>query len=465
MRLRFLVFLAIAGSGFAARIVAQEQIPEAQWRRGYHGFAMICRGNGLEPRSAGEWARTDPRKTLLVILGVAERSPLNLADYVAAGGCVLAASDRTDVRTLRPFGIRFYGRDVRTRGTRDAFNGWRDCPVSRRLNDDHPVTRDVTSVVTNRPGLLTLVPTRTGDATELAWLPLLEELRRDQLLMAAVEHESGGRILALADPSVLTNQMLLSGDNARLAWQAVEWLKSSSPERNHLLLVVDGAATQPTELENSEILLPPPTRDEVLKALRNLPPDKLIEFGNTVAAVVEEEGIVNEFLGSIMRDVPPLEWKRFLLLAATLVIAGILWFGFFTRDTLPDHLAALARRRTGRGEVRPFTGRERRALEVEERAWAARTLVDQLLRRITGGGLRGASRRAGNIRLLPGQRSLDHNPPREIRKMARRVRRAKPQWWKPRRLKRLESRIATWRQLHDEGRLVYDAIDSTVEKP
>jgi hypothetical protein len=449
----FAVGVAVLAGALAQRTWAQEVVGESAWRRGFHGLAAVCDACGMKlvnPETAiADWQAVDPSDKVLLVLG-APNEMLRLDGFLSRGGSVLLAIDE-NYRINQP-GVRFSDRGSTVRFARDAFRGLPDCPVISQFHDDHPVTRGIGDVVANRTAILSLGPVVPRDASveTLAWMPLLHDVRRNQPFLVAVEYESGGRLLLMPDPSVFANQMLVHGDNAQLAWQALRWLQGESM-RGTAMMLVDGMPDRPAALDDTEILLPPPTREEILRALGNLPPDVLVEFGNAVATTIEDEGMVNEFLGIATQDVSPIAWRRFLLLTAATVAGVAMWFGFFSRDTLLDRLSP--------GDAAPgLTRRERRRIATNERARAAHALMDGFLHELTGHGLRGAGQRMRNLRSRGSSRVRQGNPRRQIGRTVRRISNGSARWWKPRRLERLATNVALWRRLREQGELVYDAL-------
>lgn len=421
------------------------KVNPSDWSRGFNGFATICEAAGLEPRPPQVWKSGDPSRSVLVMLGDLSRSPVDLTGFLESGGSLLVACDYTDRSALRRYGIGFDNRDWKANRRSRQFRDLADCPLVTRFAD-HPVTRGLGTLVTNRPAILRLEDFALQRT--LAWFPVLERFGRDAVLMAGWETGAGGRVLVLSDPSLFSNQMLIYGDNARLAWQALDWLRN--PGRDDLLLVIDGEPARPAALDDTALQLPPPTREEVLEALRNLPPDKLVEFGNAMATVIEDEGLVNEFLATAVKEVPQVEFSRFLLLLVTVVAGVFLWYAYITRDTLVEQMDE-----ENRLPGVLTTPTRYRSVLARQRATAARLLLDRFLTRSTG--LPPQRVWPARFRLASTPSSLDHDPVREIGRACRRVSGKKPSWWNRNRLNRLEQRIEIWSQLHQSGELVYDA--------
>jgi len=105
--------------------------------------------------------------------------------------------------------------------------------------------------------------------------------------------------------------MLIYGDNARLANQAINWLQNEKLQK--VLILVDGS--EHSSLDPSDVIVdvPPPTTDEVMDALGNLPPSAMLEFANSVATVVEDENMVNDFIHDSMDKVSNAALNRFYI--------------------------------------------------------------------------------------------------------------------------------------------------------
>ena len=86
--------LAVLSTPAAAQVAPDAgTIRPSQWKAGYNGFAMLCRLNGLLVHdSSVDWKRTPPNKSLLIVLGRADKVPVNLTEFLARGGAVLIAN-------------------------------------------------------------------------------------------------------------------------------------------------------------------------------------------------------------------------------------------------------------------------------------------------------------------------------------------------------------------------------------
>ena len=142
----------------------------------------------------------------------------------------------------------------------------------------------------------------------------------------------------LPDQSVFANQMLVHGDNAIFAQQAMNWL--TGEHRTHLLVIADGSVQSALDPEGVEVLLPPPTRQEVFNALKNLPPSAMLEFGNAVVTVVEDENMVNEFIHSSVDQVRPVVMRRALIFFSFAFICTVSLFTYIWQKKLMRQTAS-----------------------------------------------------------------------------------------------------------------------------
>lgn len=296
---------------------AQISAEDDEWKRGYHGLNLICSGLGLEHQTWEQWKSTKPSESVLVVLGRPARNQ-NVVSYLNRGGRVLYATDQSE-KTLRRYGFDFAGREAVVLNPRDGFEGHTDCPVVQTFDFEHPVLKDVERLVTNRPGYLVFHSRpRNVRYRKLASLPLMRSPGRavniinnqELLVMASFENSVDGKMLCIADQSVFSNQMLLHGQNALFSKQAIEWLKE---DRKFVHVVADGVDQFPVNLANLDVEMPPPTREEVIEALENLPPSMLLEFANEIATIVEDEDMFNEFANAITERINPKAMNRFLI--------------------------------------------------------------------------------------------------------------------------------------------------------
>ena len=80
---------------------AQERLTESKWKRGFHGFNLICDAVGLTQITKNEFENYNEKDSVLVVLG--DLNPVNgmIERHLQRGGAVLVASDQQGARTAR----------------------------------------------------------------------------------------------------------------------------------------------------------------------------------------------------------------------------------------------------------------------------------------------------------------------------------------------------------------------------
>lgn len=348
-----------------SQVGAQERLSESQWKRGFQGLVLISDAAGLKQVSLPQFNRLPAKSTVMVVLGDWNRAPA-IESMLARGGSVLAASDQIDASTAQlPGRIRCqFDSNARASNESDAFAGMADCPIVRDLRP-HPALDGIRAIATNRPGVL------SAGMSTIAYLPPLETSSVANGFIAAVESESGGRLLAVADQSIFTNQMIAYKDNDLFAYQALKWLKANHCE--NVLFVVNGEPLATLDPTDVELAIPPPSRKEVMDALGNLPPSAVLDFANSVASVIEDENMVNEFIQENMDKVSPVQFNRFLLFLFFGMICLTCLVAFIWQKKLMRQTATvIATQRSSRER------KDRKSHEQFERQWAAGVLLDSI---------------------------------------------------------------------------------------
>ncbi|MDG2471396.1 MAG: hypothetical protein P8M80_19090 [Pirellulaceae bacterium] len=422
------------------------QLSDSEWAEGYNGFALICRSLGLEPQTNTVWQRDlEPSESIIVVLGAyrsSNRQNASLSRFIRRGGAVLFASDTETVgyffsRYLRIECPRGY---LQTNDPQDQFNGFADCPVVTEFPADHPVTRGLQTVMTNRTGGLSL---EGSNWQAIATLPPMSN-RNNIYHFLAVPKNLDSRVVVCADPSVFSNQMVFQGDNARLALQAMHWLKQG--KRTELVILNYGREISPEDPQVIDVDFPAPSPEDVWDAIQKLPPDLLLGFGNEIAALVEDENLVNELMSEALNDVEDFYIIRFLIFTATFLLAGFVFFRYMSSEsTLQDVVG-----------VDTFTGtkwRAERSQGSRDRLKVAQVLVASFYETISAGCREGFADFPENIKLVNcGNPAEIKRDMRKTRKLLRPLRHRK---WRPSRLEQLQVDLDAWKHLYDQGQLIY----------
>lgn len=352
-----------------------------RWKGGYNGLAMLCRLNGmLVHEQFSTWESVPPSRSMVIILGRTNRLPFNPFTYMRNGGAMVVATDRGERRLLQPWGLRLIRGPVVAQESSAAFDNLTDCPfaVVAEESDGHEMRKNWSRLVTNQSGYLELLSglERTAKATPLAQLSSVASFARrtDPWFAAALERRTNDgqlRPMAIicADQSIFNNQMLGLEDNARFTQQSLRWL--SGTKRTDVLIIAERGVVSP--LQPDRMVLPPPDPKDVVKAMKNLPPQALLEFANLVMTTAEDEGVIDELLVDVSNEVPRRAMLRFLIVSATIFLALWLLYRLFNRRTDGQRLEGRrsGRRRAARGAI--------------ERRQAAIVLLDQLRSDLTEG--------------------------------------------------------------------------------
>ncbi len=415
----------------------QERISEAQWSRGFHGFNMIAEGNDLERINLQQFQSAISADVLLIVIGRLDQLPINVTNHVNNGGAALLASDSSVPYSEASFaGFRFAKLKNYPTKDSDAFGGMKDCPV---VSDfiPHPTVSGVGEIVTNRPGYIL-----ANRQTTLARLPSTYQRSRLGAFVAARENRNAGRAVVVGDQSIFTNQMIIYGDNALFANQAVKWLKNGRSKK--MLILVDGLEHSALDPSGVAVDVPAPSRREVIDALKDLPPTAMFDFANSVATVVEDEDMINNFIHDSMDKVPELAVRQFYLVLMFCVACFTFVAAFLCQGKLQRKTASVVAVKRSRQQE---TGQK--AVQFHERQQAAYILLDRFCMDF-------ANRRFSDWPSFPTGMNVDEdrrskNLSKSMTKMSVLYKSKPVNFWTRRKLAQLERTVGAWRA-YFEGR-------------
>ena len=458
------------------RFASKLNISEAQWKRGFHGFNLICMGVDLDHQTLTRWRRIPAKDKVLVMMGnlnanLLRRNPIDLDFYLNNGGSVLIASDSPHTlfpeffgagvpvsRALGRRGIQFVtSAGVMAEKLEDSFAGqFHDCPVVTKIETPIPLLAGVDSLVTNRPGVI-----QVGANTQwkgLAYLPPLHPVvnrlvdsRFGNLFSIAGENASGGKLVCFADHSMFTNQMLMHGDNARAAKQCLEWL--SGEDRKKVLVLVDGVAQPEVNPADLNVELPQPTSEEVVDALKDLPPSAMLDFGNAVLGVVEEENMINEFINAQMDSFRPQQIRRFWIfvmfaIACLFAVITYTWQKKLRRRTISDiaNIKALENRKAAK-RLKKLESNQSKA--CFERQMAVLAMLDSFCLDFTNRRFEGLPSFPEGVSVGDDEHGVGI---KSAMKMIGSDYRSQPRdFWNEKRLLAVEGAVAHWRAYFESG--------------
>ena len=299
---------------------------------GFHVFHSVLEGRGLETTADINVVDNTPYNSVIVLVGDVARNDflarINLERFLSRGGAVLLATDKP---TWVDDFCLIKGGPVTVADEADAYQGFVDCPQVTNLTS-HRINRGVTRVIANRAGWIDTTFTRHGSWERVAWFPLSNASNDgNETLIAAFEpnRSTRGRMVVVADHSLLINSMIMHGDNSRLMLNLSKWLTDDG--RTNLFIVVDGLPQTSEGRPDPNQLPPLPPPEDLppitMDDLRNLPADAWLPFGNKLLAKMEDADMHNELAAARPREMSSRLYRRALyIIAAILGVLFILWY-------------------------------------------------------------------------------------------------------------------------------------------
>lgn len=417
---------------FVNPCASQDNSEVLTFQRGFEGLEMISKYLGLETIDKADFAVAPEKETVLVVLGsVHQVDGVDL--FLNKGGAVLVASDQSSGRNATlDYGVRFFGGPVNTRSEADGYLSNRDCPIVSQFNG-HPSLQGVSAIASNRPGTM-----KAENLTVIARYPELSRYSGPVSFAAAGETSNGGLIIALADQSVFTNNMITAEANALFAYQALRWLKDS--DRKYIHFIVDGNYKSFERIEDIEL---PPVQlspDEIRDILKQLPAEKLLAFGNQLAANVEDKDLINKFIREQMDGISDYAYNRGMIWLLFLGVCISLVLAFLWQKKLLRRTASIA------VMERHFKSKKLLKFQaVRDRQWAANLLLDSFCRQAQGRGYRDWPSFPEGLSVRPGVNSKQIFG--EMGQASNDFKTKPASYWTKRRLLRLETAVSSWREV------------------
>lgn len=200
--------IALSAAGVSAQSRDDFEPANERWN-GLSRFVAIARGDGtpLEVVDRLDVGTLRPEDAVLLIAPREELPAGPLTDFMRAGGRVAIADDyaRGD-SLLRTFRI---GRGRPNRADALRLRGNEELLVARPIAA-HPLSAGVAALVTNHPQIV-----YHQDLEPIFACGSPQDAQREAIVLAGAV--GNGRLVAIADPSVLINNMLELGGNRRFA--------------------------------------------------------------------------------------------------------------------------------------------------------------------------------------------------------------------------------------------------------
>lgn len=234
-------------------------------------------------------------------------------EFLQAGGTLLIADDQKS-DYLSWAGMSFEPGPIQVPNGPEAYLQIPTCPIVRHLADDSPLFTGVAELILNNPGHL------AGPGAEMhaqAWLPenaYQQNSDRGNKPVVVAAEVGNGRLIAVSDHSVFTNEMIQEGDNLRAALNMGRWLLGNrDPKGVKVLFLEEGIPINEWVDPRFEEGDWPLFDNEVLMRLLN---EILREFqaGNGF----------NLAIRSIQETIGPIGFRKLMLLLVTFVFSIML---------------------------------------------------------------------------------------------------------------------------------------------
>jgi hypothetical protein len=216
--------LAVLAAPGRARADDADYDPRSTAWNGMASFVGLAEGMGFSvtPASSLEWGDLSADDILFLIYPLQRVDPGRLGAFVQAGGNVVIADDFGEAKDAMQ-GLGLLRAEVDTPRTSKYYDGRPWAPIAT-ARGDHPLAAEVGEVVTNHPAALSRVE---GAATVVAF---------DEGAVVVAGERGSGRFVAVSDPSIFINKMLMFRGNIRLAINLLRYLDRGGRARHVVLL-------------------------------------------------------------------------------------------------------------------------------------------------------------------------------------------------------------------------------------
>ncbi len=198
--------------------------PRSTAWNGMASFVGLAEGMGFEvtPVSSLEWSELSSEDILILIYPLQRVDPGRLGAFVQAGGNVVIADDFGEGKDAMQ-GLGLLRAETLTPRASRYYDGRTYAPIAT-ARGDHPLAADVGDVVTNHPAALTRVE---GATTIVAF---------DEGAVVVAGERGSGHFVAISDPSIFINRMLMFRGNIQLAANLLRFLDRGGRAKHIVLL-------------------------------------------------------------------------------------------------------------------------------------------------------------------------------------------------------------------------------------
>jgi len=198
--------------------------PRSTAWNGMASFVGLAEGMGFEvtPVSSLEWGDLAAEDILILIYPLQRVDPTRLGAFVQAGGNLVIADDFGEGKDAMQ-GLGLLRAESVTPKASKYYDGRAYAPIAT-ARGDHPLALDVGEIVTNHPAALT----RVEGATTIAAF--------DEGAVVVAGERGSGHFVAISDPSIFINKMLMFRGNIQLAANLLRYLDRGGRARHIVLL-------------------------------------------------------------------------------------------------------------------------------------------------------------------------------------------------------------------------------------
>ena len=220
---------AAAGRARAADPEGADYDPHSTAWNGMASFVGLAEGMGfsVSPVSSLEWSELSADDILVLIYPLQRVDPGRLGAFVQAGGNLVIADDFGEARDAMQ-GLGLLRAEVDTPRASKYYDGRTWAPIAT-ARGDHPLAAEVGEVITNHPAALT----RIEGATAVVGF--------DEGAVVVAGERGSGKFVAISDPSIFINRMLMFRGNIQLATNLLRYLDRGGRARRVVLLRGDVA--------------------------------------------------------------------------------------------------------------------------------------------------------------------------------------------------------------------------------
>lgn len=214
----------VATASLARAQAANDYDPYSQAWNGMSSFVGLAEGMGFEVAAVTQldWDELSSSDILVMVYPLQRVDPGDLSAFINAGGHAVIADDFGEGKDAMA-GLGLLRAESTVPKAASHWKGHLHAPIAT-ARGGHFLANDVGELVTNHPSMLT----QTDGVTEIAGF-------ENGAVVVAGERGSG-RFVAIADPSILINKMLLFRGNVQLATNMLRWLDRNRRARRVVLL-------------------------------------------------------------------------------------------------------------------------------------------------------------------------------------------------------------------------------------